>query len=109
MGDADSERYQVLISSAASVVLGEQAAYLAVHAGEEYARRHVAAFESATRSLQTFPSRRRFLEDPLLPPSTYRGLLFDEHYLIIYTVGTAVVHINLVVDCRQDYACLLQP
>ena len=108
MAAEEVDEYEVVVSPAASRALSEQAAGLAVYAGEAVADRHVDAFEAAACSLATFPLRRRFLEDALLPRSTYRGLLFREHYLIVYSVREKTVRIELVVDCRQDYGWLVR-
>ena len=76
----------------------EQAEFIAQF-DESAAARHIDSFYCAARSLETFPYRRRFLDDPLLPRN-YRGLVFANRYLAIYTVKAQTVRIELVVDCR---------
>ena len=107
MAEPDGGRYRVVVSPEAFRCLSEQAEYIA-QLDESAALRYVDSFQCAAKTLETFPLRRRFLEDSLLPRNVYRGLIFSKHYLAIYTVVEQKVHIELVVDCRQDYARLLR-
>ena len=100
-------RYRVVVSPQAAQALDEQVAWIA-RTDESSAMKFLGEFRAAAESLETFPLRRRFLDDAYLPRNKYRALLFWKHHLIIYQVRDDVVYIELVVDGHQDYAWLLR-
>lgn len=63
--------------------------------------------DEKTKSLEEFPERNPWLDDPLIPDGKYRKLLMAKRYLLVYQVKADTVHVDAVVDCRQDYGWLL--
>ena len=60
----------------------------------------------AGKSLQEFPERGAWLNDPEIPADKYEKLLVDKQYLLIYQIKDNKVYIDYIVDCRQDYGWL---
>jgi hypothetical protein len=42
-----------------------------------------------------------------LPAYKYGKLLVDARYMLIYQIKGAIVYIDYMVDCRQDYSWLI--
>ena len=97
--------YVVVVSDEARQMLVSHARFLA-QVNESAAMRLVEAFEQKAKSLEQFPERNPWLVDPLSPPGKYRKLLL-ERYLLIYWVRESTVHVDAVVDTRQNYGWLL--
>jgi len=74
---------------------------------EAAAMRLIEAFNEKARTLETFPERNPWLTDPLIPSGKYRKLLMERRYLLIYLVKGDTVHVDAMVDCRQDYGWML--
>lgn len=104
--DNENERYNVVISDEATQMLLSHARFLARVSGPA-ALRLIKAFQEKTKSLEQFPERNPWLTDPLLPAGKYRKLLLEKRYLLIYQIRGSTVHVDAVVDTRQDYGWLL--
>jgi plasmid stabilization system protein ParE len=98
--------YRVEISEEASEMLVYHARFLA-NVSENAAKRLISQFESQSKSLHKNPERFPWLSQPMLPEHKYRKLLFEKRYLLIYQIKGNTVHIDAMVDCRQDYGWLL--
>jgi plasmid stabilization system protein ParE len=104
--ETDGKQYEVIVAERAAEMLVGHARFLA-QVSEAAAARLVEQFQANAASLQTMPERFSWLSDPLLPEHTYRKLLFEKRYLLVYKVTDTTVYIDAVMDCRQDYARLL--
>jgi plasmid stabilization system protein ParE len=98
--------YQVHILARAFNQLMSHAAFLA-RVSPGAAERLVDSFEKAANSLSLMPQRCPLLQGADVITQTYRSLLFEKHYLILFRVEDNTVYINKVLDCRQDYTWLL--
>lgn len=104
--DTESRQYEVIISDEATQMLLSHVRFLA-QVSESAAIRLINAFQENASSLSQFPQRNPWLVDPLIPKSKYRKLLLEKRYLLFYQVKGRLVHIDAVVDTRQEYGWLL--
>lgn len=104
---AQENNYRVIVSQRAAQMLVSHAAFLA-RVSPEAAERLTAAFEQAAKSLEQMPRRCPWLTGAYIPRSTYRYLLFEKRYLLIFQIEDDTVYADYVLDCRQDYGWLLR-
>lgn len=98
--------YQVVISEKAKQMLVLHAGFLA-KVSLPAAERFVTSFEQASRSLCTMPQRCPWLMGDYIPKMTYRSLLFEKRYMLIFRIQENIVFVDYVIDCRQDYKWLI--
>lgn len=94
--------YHVIISKQATQMLVSHAAFLA-QVTPEAAEKLTIEFEKAANSLKTMPQRCPWLLGECIPKNTYRFILFDKHYMIIFQIIDDNVYDDYVVNCKQDY------
>lgn len=99
-------KYEVIISRRASQMLTSHAMFLSKF-NITAADRLIDAFELAANSLEQMPQRCPWLESEYIQGKTYRSLLFEKYYLLLFTVQEGCVYVDYVVDCRQDYQWLI--
>lgn len=99
--------YQVIVSRRAAEMLVSHAAFLA-QSSPSAAERLVQEFEEAASSLETMPQRCPWLRGEYIPRNTYRYILFEKRYLLIFQIIDNIVYADYVVDCRQDYGWLIR-
>ncbi len=104
---AQEKKYKVIFSTKATQMLVAHAAFLA-QVSEQAAERLVMLVEAAARSLETMPHRCPWFVGDLLPTHTYRKLIVEGRYLMIYQVQADTVFIDFVVDGKQDYEWLIR-
>lgn len=104
--DIANKKYAVIISDEAAQMLVCHSRFLA-QVSETAAFHLVAEFEENAKSLQEFPERNPWLDDPLIPKGKYRKILMAKRYMIVYQVRGDTVYVDAMVDCRQDYGWLL--
>ena len=105
--NSDLEKYTVIISKKASRLLVHHSDFMArksIKAAQEL----VAEFEKSTHSLEIMPSRGAWLKGDFIPENTYRYLLFQKRYMLIYKIKGDFVYIDYVIDCREDYGWLIK-
>ena len=102
-----NDRYRVIVSKRATQMLVSHAAFLA-EVSREAAESLVTAFEEGARSLETMPRRCPWLTGEFIPGHTYRSLMIQKRYLLIYQIRDDIVYVDYVVDCRQDYGWLIR-
>lgn len=102
-----NDRYRVIISSEAAQMLVSHAAFLA-NVSEEAAERLIQAFETAAHSLEDMPTRCPWLRGRFIPGNTYRYLVFEKRFMLLYQIKDQTVYVDYVVDCRQDYQWLMR-
>lgn len=100
-------KYRVIVSQRAAQMLVSHAAFLA-QSSPDAAERLTAEFEKAANSLETMPQRCPWLKGEYIPRNTYRYILFEKRYLLIFQIIDNIVYADYVVDCRQDYGWLIQ-
>ena len=103
---SEGNKFSVIISDEAVQMLISHARFLA-RVSEVAALRLVDEFNEKTKSLEEFPERNPWFDDPLIPGRKYRKLLMAKRYLLVYQVKADTVYVDAVVDCRQDYGWLL--
>ena len=102
-----TDKYKVIVSERATKMLVSHAAFLA-QVSPDAAERLVVSFEEAANSLTYMPHRCSWLTGEYIPRNTYRCLLFEKWYLLIFQIKDKTVYADYVVDCRQDYQWLLR-
>lgn len=102
-----TNKYNVIVSERATGMLVKHAAFLA-QVSSEAAERLTAAFEKAADSLEDMPQRCPLLTGVNDTNHSYRFLLFEKRYIIIFQIHDNSVYIEYVVDGRQDYGWLLR-
>lgn len=100
-------KYQVIVSEQAAQMLVTHAAFL-TDVSPDAAERLVVSFEKAAGSLEVMPKRCPWLTGKYLPRNTYRFLVFEKRYMIIFQIRDDIVYADYVVDSRQDYSWLFQ-
>ncbi|MCD7784417.1 MAG: type II toxin-antitoxin system RelE/ParE family toxin [Oscillospiraceae bacterium] len=100
-------RYHVKVSTLASQMLVYHADFLA-QVSPRAAERLTQAFEKAANSLEVMPERCPCLSDENTLGDTYRYILFERRYMIVFRIVDDTVYADYVIDCRQDYSWLLQ-
>jgi hypothetical protein len=104
--DSEGKKYVVIISDEAAQMLVSHACFLA-QVSETAALWLIEEFNEKAKSLEEFPERNPWLNDPLIPNGKYHKLLMAKRYLLVYQVKGDTVHVDALVDCRQDYGWLL--
>ena len=99
-------KYRVIVSQQATQMLVSHAAFLA-QVSPEAAERLTAEFQETANSLEIMPQRCPWLSGEYIPKNTYRFILFEKRYMIIFQIIDNTVYADYVVDCRQDYSWLI--
>jgi len=103
--DSASKYYKVLISQRAANMLIHHVRFMA-QASPEAADRLRTEIIEASRSLQNLPERSLELFEPVLSTNKYRKLIVSKRYCLVYQIKDETVHIDYILDCRQDYQWL---
>ena len=101
-----TKKYSVFIHEPATEMLIEHVRFLA-HANEAAVRRLVSALKIKAKALEAMPERCHWLYHPLIQEHKYRKLTFETHYMLIFQITGESVHVDAMVDCRQEYIWLL--
>ncbi len=99
--------YRVIVSERAKQMLVSHAAFLA-QVNVEAAERLTTEFEKAAHSLEVMPQRCPWLSGEYIPRHTYRFILFEKRYMILFQIVDNTVFADYVLDCRQDYSWLIR-
>jgi len=100
------KKYRVVIQDRAAEMLVHHARFLA-QVSEAAANRLTEEFVKETKTLEIVPERCPWLFDPNIQDHKYRKLIFEKHYMLLFQVIDAVVYVDAMMDCRQDYSWLL--
>ncbi|MBP3041307.1 type II toxin-antitoxin system RelE/ParE family toxin [Bacillaceae bacterium Marseille-Q3522] len=103
--DSGNKKYTVVISDEAAQMLISHARFLA-QVSESAANKLIKAFQEKANSLEQFPERNPWLNDPLFPAGKYRKLLLEKQYLLVYQIKDSTVYVDAVVDTRRNYGWL---
>ena len=104
--DSTNKLYRVIVSERATDMLIRHFRFLA-QVSPEAADKLRSEIIDALKSLQGFPERHLEFSDPLLPANKYRKMIISRRYLLVYQVKGETVHIDYILDCRQNYLWLL--
>ena len=99
--------YRVIVSERAKQMLVSHAAFMA-QVSVEAAERLTAEFEKAAHSLEVMPQRCPWFSGEYIPSHTYRFILFEKRYMILFQIVDNIVYADYVLDCRQDYSWLIR-
>ncbi|MBI4320692.1 MAG: type II toxin-antitoxin system RelE/ParE family toxin [Chloroflexi bacterium] len=105
MGKAPQNR--VVISDRARQMLADHVRFMAQRSPSA-ARKAKNELMNAIRSLQEMPERFPFLAAEFIPPNKYHKMFVEKWYLILYQIKDQTVHVEYIVDCRQDYGWLIR-
>lgn len=94
--------YSVIVSTRAKDMMVSHAAFLA-RVSPDAALRLADDFEEAVGSLAVMPQRCPHFNGPYIPRDTYRFLVLQKRYLVLYQVRDGVVFVDYVADGRQEY------
>lgn len=103
--DNASKHDKVIISERATDMLIQHVRFMA-QVSPEAADKLRAEIIEAPRSLQNLPERYLELFDPGLPTNKYRKMIISKRYCLVYQIKDETVHIDYILDCRQDYQWL---
>ncbi len=101
------DRYRVKVSASASQMLVYHADFLA-QVSPRAAERLTQEFEKTANSLEVMPQRCPCLKGEGFQDNTYRYILFERRYMIVFKIVNDIVYAEYVLDSRQDYSWLLQ-
>lgn len=104
--DSTNKLYKVIVSERATDMLIRHVRFLAQVSPEAADKLRLEIID-ASKSLQSFPERHFEFSDPLLPSNKYRKMIISRRYLLVYQVKGETIHIDYILDCRQDYQWLL--
>ncbi len=99
--------YNVIVSDRARKMLGLHIRFLA-NLDAAAARKVQSEIMKAVRSLATMPGRFPFLCAESIPPNKYHKMYVENWYLVLYQIKDQTVYVDYIIDCRQDYAWLLE-
>lgn len=102
----EPKRYKLEVSKRAAYQLRDHASF-ASQLSEQVALKLIDDYQEAAESLTYMPFRNPFLDSDDIPRGKYRKMLFGKWYMILYKVQDDTVHIEYVIDARQDYGWLL--
>ena len=97
-------KYNVILSRRADHMLISHTEFLA-RVSSPAARRLLVDFRKVKKVLEETPFQYPFADErdaPGIPLETYRKCLFDGRYKALYLVEENIVHIDAVIDCRQE-------
>lgn len=105
MGNANKS-YTIVVSNRAAEQLVSHVRFVA-QVSEEAAEKLRQDILQAITSLESFPERNGWMEDPSLPRRKYRKMSVGKRYLLIYQLKDKTIYLDYVLDCRQDYQWLI--
>ena len=100
-------QYNIIVSERTRQMLAGHVRFLA-QKSPDAARRVKTDLLNGIRSLSQMPERFPFLDNEFITPNKYHKMIVAKRYLILYQIKDLTVYVDYVVDCRQDYAWLLQ-
>lgn len=99
-------KYEIAVSERALHMLGEHVAFIS-RVSLRAAKRLSMSFKTAINSLNENPQRCPWLKSENIPSNTYRFLIFEKRYMLIFQIRDNTVFVEYVLDCRRDYGWLI--
>lgn len=100
-------KYKVIISDRAKQNLVTLLSFLA-QINKPAAQKLKSRLISEIRSLEEMPQRYPFFQADYIPVNKYHKLYVENWYLVLYQIKDNIVHVDWILDCRQDYQWLLK-
>ena len=100
-------RYKVIVADRAKVMLGAHIKFVA-KVSPTAARETKSRILAAIRSLSKMPERFPFFDEDYIPRGKYHKMYVENWYLVLYQIKDQTVHVDYIVDCRQDYGWLIR-
>lgn len=98
--------YKVIVSDRAKRLMGKHLLFLSQLSPKAAAEPKVKLIE-AVASLSSMPERCPFFNESYIPSNKYHKLIVEKNYLLLYQIKDSVVHVEYILDCRQDYRWLI--
>ena len=103
----NAKKYEVIISDTAKHMLVSHSVFLA-NVSLDAADRLIEDFYQTALSLREFPNRCPWFSGESIPAFHFRYIMFGGRYCLLYKIEENKVYVDYCLDCRQDYAWLLQ-
>ena len=104
----EDRTYKIIISDAALQMLDSHICFLS-KVSRDAATKMMNQILSDIGSLSQNPERFPIYYNRFINETCYRKMLTSKRYLVIYEIDieTDTVHVDYIVDCRQDYDWLI--
>ncbi|MCL2222753.1 MAG: type II toxin-antitoxin system RelE/ParE family toxin [Oscillospiraceae bacterium] len=100
-------RHKIEISVRAKTMLGAHIKFLA-QKSPSAARDTKTKILAAIRSLSEMPERNPFFGGEFVPQNKYHKMIIDSRYLLLYQIKDSKVHVDYILDGKQDYEWLVR-
>lgn len=100
-------KYKVVISYRAKKQIAQHVAFLA-QINRNSARKLKENIITDLSKLSDMPVRYPYINDEFIVRNYFRKMPFQGRYVAIYHINGYTVHIDYVIDCRQDYQWLVR-
>ena len=100
------KKYKVIVSDRAKRMLGAHIRFMA-QVNKEAATEKKKKLMSAFRSLEIFPQRYPFFDEPYIQANKYHKMFVEKWYLVLYQIQDDTVYVDYILDCRKDYSWLI--
>ncbi|HEY5584346.1 MAG TPA: type II toxin-antitoxin system RelE/ParE family toxin [Ruminiclostridium sp.] len=101
----ENRKFDLVISEEATNMIETHINFL-MQVSERGAEKLFIEIKESIKSLNEFPQRNAWFNSPMIPAYTYRKMLVNKRYLIIYEILENTVFIDYIIDCRQEYSWL---
>lgn len=100
-------KYKVVISDKAKKQIAQHIAFLA-QINKNSAIKLKENILTDLHRLTDMPNRYPYIYDEFIEKNRFRKMPFQGRYIAIYHIDGNTVHIDYVIDCRQDYQWLIR-
>lgn len=100
------QQYKVIISDRARRMLASHIRFMA-QVNKEATKAKKNEIMNAMQSLKQMPQRFPFFNEPYITPNKYRKMFVQKWYIVLYQIKDDTVYIDYIIDCRKDYAWLM--
>ena len=100
------QQYKVIISDRVRRMLASHIRFIA-QVNKETAKAKKNEIMSIMRSLNQMPQRFPFFNETYITPNKYHKMFIQKWYIILYQIKDDTVYVDYIIDCRKDYAWLM--
>ena len=100
-------KYKVYVSDRAKKQIAEHIAFVS-NVNKSSAKILKKRIMKTLQSLSDMPRRCPYLNGEVIEKDYYRKMPLEGKYVAVYHIENTSVHIDYVLDCRQDYGWLLK-
>lgn len=104
---SENTKYKVVISDKAKTMLALHVRFMA-QVNKEAAKSKKKQLIDSIRSLDKMPHRFPFFTESYVPENKYHKMFVEKWYLILFQIKDDIVHVEYIIDCRQDYNWLIR-